>query len=107
MGSIASNTMLKKLLLVGLCIFVADSKFYLVETQNSARLKGSSTERGSDYRFSDYQNNEVEIKLKANETKIIEEVAPKPPSKEVQVKSCRPPTDYKEKRKKGFCWDGK
>ena len=51
----------------------------------------------------DYQNDEVEIKLKANETKIIEEVAPKPQSKEVQVKakSCRPPTDYKEKRRKG------
>jgi len=100
--------MLKKLLLVVLCIFVADSKFYLVETQNSARLKGSSSGRGSDY-GSDYQNNEVEIKLKANETKIIEEVAPKSQSKEVQVKaqSCRPPTDYKEKRRKGFCWDGK
>ena len=95
--------MLKKLLLVALLIFVVDSKFYLVETQNSARLKGSSRGRGSGSRFSDYQNNEIKIKLKANETKIIEEVAV-----EVQAaQSCRPPPDYKEKKRQGFCWDGK
>ena len=45
----------------------------------------------------DYQNNEIKIKLKANETKIIEEVAV-----EVQAaQSCRPPPDYKEKKRQG------